>query len=116
MLGARGEVRRRRLAGQQDFALISGDVDTGLFLNLFIFRQGAIDAQFRGTVIDWFPPYAGPLRLWCRLLPFRLPRRQRSPAAVVQKAGWRGAREPSCVLLNRPGVEKECYLSNRTDS
>ncbi len=49
---ARGEVRRRRLAGQQDFALISGDVDTGLFLNLFIFRQGAIDAQFRGTVID----------------------------------------------------------------
>ena len=27
-------------------------VDTGLFLNLFIFRQGAIDAQFQGTVID----------------------------------------------------------------
>jgi hypothetical protein len=48
---ARGELHIRRLACQQDFALISRHVDARFFLNLFVFRQRAVDAQLQRTVI-----------------------------------------------------------------
>jgi len=52
LLGAGRQLGGRRLACQQHFALVRRDVDARLFLNLFVFRQRAVDAQLQRTVIN----------------------------------------------------------------